>query len=739
MASIWRLLTSGPGRQVDGDASRTQSSSVRPQRVKKDLHRRRSLAGLFTSPPPKEPEYDITSLTCEERIHYPLYNPRDPRHNSEYFAYARNSKGIWANYGQSIRSRLQGPSKSGVRSPNFQKRNPHRSIRSRFVSFTGSSRLMKRLSRSESPSKPHMSSLWEPERPSRISSREKASSNSLLDRIDNPQFSPFPEARSVPLPCLLPSLPSMSSGLMSPLELEACTAGGFIELETSHVQNHDTRPHTFNPPLQPFHILRNAVSSMSSGHPLNQGYPGFTNTSNSRYQKGSSPVPIMIKRPPLRRQEARVANEGDNPNFPTFLSKQLHSHSSDLDNRKEDGETKSVENLATGRRPQSLLNLGEQWLETRKQQVRVVSPGVSQPSTATDSEFGVDIYRTSAKHCYASATDSDVILSSWLSSLSCASHTRDNTDISGSTLCRSSPPATRHPSRVGQTRSGSTLVSQLQGGNVKGSSRSGTRDCTGLVTNGRVARDTCEEASAKSNSPQPGTIIESERVEKPIPLDPVSNIPPEAGRVFEMPKAPLNLHLNSPGNPSQLSKSLREPLCESDLKTGANKAGPWPSSIDSRIENGNLNQLPQDHRQLSLAVDGHDTESRGNVEFIRKCRNIPVSHAEENRTPGCSGNAKTRSASQDATNRRIGGLDTGEKRSKSSSNRKDGTSSCSGSGSGGSGQSDPLTNSTAGTSIVDNASDQNLAAKVKAKNGAARPGIGIKVLPTNGDAILLKN
>ncbi|OJD16249.1 hypothetical protein AJ78_03586 [Emergomyces pasteurianus Ep9510] len=781
MGSIWRLLTSSPGCQLDGDASRTQSSSVRPRRVKKDLHRRRSLAGLFTSSHPKESEHDITTLTCEERIHYPLYNPRDPRHNSDSLAYGSNGKGLWARYGLSIKSRLQGVSKSGIRSPNFQQLNPRRSIRSGLVSLTGSSRLMKRLSRSESPSKPHLSSIWEPQTPNRIGSREIAS-NSLLGQIDNAQFSAFPEPLSIPQPCLLPSLPSMSSGLMSPLELEACASGGFMEQETSYVQNYDTRTHGFNRPLQPFHILQNAVSSISSGQPLNEGYSGYTNTSNSSEllgphvpsvqngifcaksssdqvsQKGNPPMPITPKRPPLHRQAARVANARHNANLPTLLSKQMHSRSSDLDNQIEEDERKPVENLANGRKTQSLLNLGEQWLETRQQQFQVVTPGVSQPSTATDSEFGVDLYRTAAKHRYASAAESDAVLSSWLFSLSCVSHTRDNTDISGSTLCRSPPPSTRHPSQVGQTGSVSTPVLRWQDGSVKESPRLGMWDCTGLVINDKVARDSYEESCSKSNSKQPGTTVESARLKKPSPPGSISNIPSENGRASEMPKAPLNLHLNLPESPSQLSNSLREPFCEGDLKTGANKTALWPGSVNSRIENGNLNQL-------SLAVDGHDTESCGEVEFIRKCQSIPVSRTEKTRISSCRGNAKTRSDSSDAINRviiptcktsyvsgvettadhdlasreRMGDLDVCDDGSKSSSNHKDGTSSCCGSGSGGSGQSDPLTNSTARTSVVDFASAQSLTTKANVKEGATGSEIGIKVLPTKGNAILLKN
>ncbi|KKZ63778.1 hypothetical protein EMCG_01882 [[Emmonsia] crescens] len=760
---------------------------MRSRCVKQELHRRRSLAGLFTSPPPQEPDQDKTNITCKERIHYPLYNPRDPRHNSDAFAGDINAKGFWASYGRSIRSRLHGSIKSGAQSPNFQQQKPRRSIRSGFASLTGSSRLMKRFSRSEKPSKPHLSSIWEPQSPSQIS-RHEVASNLLPGHVENSQLSYFPEALSVPRPYLLPSLPSMSSGLMSALELEACTAAGYTEQETSYIQHYDTRPHTFRQPLQPFHILRNAVSSMSNGQPIIQARPGYTNISNSSEllgaqvpsvqddrlctnklsvlvsENGSSPIPITPKRPPLNRQQARVVNERDNANLSTLLNKQMHSHSSALDNQKKEDESKTPEKLTNITKPQSLLNLGEQWLETRKQPLRVVSPGISQPSTATDSEFGVGIYRTSAKHRYALTTESDAVLSSWLSSLSSVSHTRDNTDISGSTLCHSPPPSTGHLSAK-QTGSFPTSALRWQDRSVTRSSRSETRYGSGLVINNKDAWNEHEEASSKSNPPRPRITTESTIQEKPGNPSFVRNIRPDVGRPFEVPKAPLNLHLNLADNPSQLSNSLREQLCESDLETEANEGAFCPDSIDTRVERGNLNQLPKDNSSHSPVLGGHDIEGHGKVEFVRECQSIPVSHAEENRAPSYSGNAKVRNVSQGAANRirisacktsytpcveptadcgpgpreRTGSHAAGDRGSKSSSSRKDGSSSGSGSGSGGSGQSDPLTNSTAGTSVVDFASDQNLTTKTKAEEHAGSPEMDIKTLPSKDDAVLLKN
>ncbi|PGH01591.1 hypothetical protein GX51_05156 [Blastomyces parvus] len=666
MASIWRRLTASPDCRLDEDASRTQSS-LRSRCVKKDLHRRRSLAGLFTtSPPSKEPDQNITTITCEERIHYPLYNPRDPRHNSDALAYDRKDKGFWATYGRSIRSRFQGSTKPGTVSPNIQQQNSRRSIRSSFVSFTSSSRLMKRFSRSETPAKPSLSSIWEPQ-----SSNQDVACKLLPDPIDDPQLPAFPEALSAPRQYLLPSLPSMSSGLMSPLELEACTAGEHMEKETSHFQNYGSGPQTFSRPIQPFHILRNAVSSMSSGQPAVQARPSYTNISNNRSEMASSPIPIMSKRPLFNHQQTRMVKGRDNANMSTLLSKQMHSHSSTFDDKQND-EGQNPKVSTNSAKPESLLNLGEQWLETRMQPPREVNSGISQPSTATDSEFGVEMYRTSGPHRYASTTESDAVLSSWLSSLSSISHPRDNTNISGSTLCRS-PPSTRHPSRAKQAGLLSTSDSLWQDGLVQGFPGSKTRHCSEPLIRDKAAANKREGQASKSNSP-----------------------------------------------------------------TG----------------NSHLKQLPIENRPDSPVLDGHDTDGHGEVQFGTECPIMPITHPNETSAPSCSGNTRPpRSVSQDATNRktisackascipcvktptdsgttsieRREGQVAGDRGSKSSCSRKNGSSSGSGSGSGDSGQSDPLTNSTAGTSVVDFTSDQNLTTKTKEEQRTPCP-IGIKTL-----------
>ncbi|EQL35332.1 hypothetical protein BDFG_02845 [Blastomyces dermatitidis ATCC 26199] len=733
MASIWRRMTSSPDCRLDEDASKTQSS-LRSRRVKKDLHRRRSLAGLFTtSPPSKEPDQNITTITCEERIHYPLYNPRDPRHNIDALACDSKDKGFWTTYGRSIRSRFQGSAKSGTVSPSIQQRNSRRSIRSSFVSFTSSSRLMKRFSRSETPSKPPLSSIWEPQ-----SASQEVACKLLPDKIDDSQLSGFHEALGAPRQYLLPSLPSMSSGLMSPLELEACTAGAHTEQETSYPQNYGSGPQTFSRPLQPFHILRNAVSSMSSGQSAVQAHPKYANISNNRSEMASSPIPITSKRPPLNHQQARMVKARDGANMSTLLSKQMHSHSSTLDDKK-NNESQISKILSNGAKPESLLNLGEQWLETRMQPLREVSPGISQPSTATDSEFGVEMHRTSGPHYYASTTESDAVLSSWLSSLSSISHPRDNTDISGSTLCRSPPSSTRHPSRAGQA------------GLVQGLSGSKTRHCSEPLIRDKAATNKREETPSKSNSLRPEVSTESMGQENPDNPNSVRNIHLEVGRPFEVPNAPVNLHMKSEENSNPVSNSFRD---NGDLKTAFTKGDFWSGSIDSRIRNGDLKQLPNENRPDSPVLDGHDTDGHGEVQFATECPIMPVTHPKETRAPSYSGNTRPpQSVSQDAPNRKIistcktscipcaktptdCGTTPMERResqvaddrgSKSSCTRKNGSSSGSGSGSGDSGQSDPLTNSTAGTSVVDFTSDQNLTAKRNEDQRTASP-MGIKAL-----------
>ncbi|EER40361.1 conserved hypothetical protein [Histoplasma capsulatum H143] len=429
MASIWKRLTLSPEGRFGEDASRTQPSSLRSRRVKNDLHRRRSLAGLFTtSSPSKEPDQDITTITCQERIHYPLYNPLDPRHDLDALAYEGNDKGFWASYGRSVRARFQGSTKPGTVSPNTQNQKPRRSIRSSFASFTGSSRLLKRLSRSEVPSSPLLNSIREPLDASQIEPEDKAS-HLLLDRVDGSQTSFLLEVLDFPRQYYLPSLPSMSSGLMSPLELEACTAGRYAEQETSYLQNYESALHKFSRPVQPFNILQNAVTSMPGGQPAVQRRQGYTNSSNTselleahipciqddilctngvsaaESERASLPIPITSKRPLFNRQQARVYRK-DNSNLSTSRRKQMQTHPAALDSRKQE-KTQIPKDLANGAKPQSLLNLGEQWLETRMQPPRAAGPEISEPSTITDSEFGAEMHRTCAPHRYASTTESD--------------------------------------------------------------------------------------------------------------------------------------------------------------------------------------------------------------------------------------------------------------------------------------------------------------------------------------------
>ncbi|OJD21656.1 hypothetical protein ACJ73_07001 [Blastomyces percursus] len=734
MASIWRRLTSSPDYQLDEDASRMQSS-LRSRCEKKDLHRRRSLAGLFTtSPPSKEPDQNITTITCEERIHYPMYNPRDPRHNIDALACDSKGKGFWATYGRSVRSRFQGSTKSGTVSPNIQQRNSRRSIRSSFAYFTSSPRLMKRFSRSEATSKPPLSSIWEPQ-----SAIQKVACKLLPDKIDDSQPSGFPEAPGAPGRYLLPSLPSMSSGLMSPLELEACTTGAHMEQETSYPQNHGSGPQTFSRPLQPFHILRNAVASMSSAQPAVQARPKYANISNNRSEMASSPISITSKRPPLNHQQARMVKAREDANMPTLLSKQMHSRSSTFDD-KQNNESQIPKILTNGAKPESLLNLGQQCLETRMQPLREVSSGISQPSTATDSEFGVEMYRTSSPHRYSSTTESDAVLSSWLSSLSSIAHPRDNTDISGSTLCRSPPSSTRHTSRAGQAALLSTLDLLWQDGLVQGFSGSKTRHCSEPLIRDKPTTNKHEETPSKSNSLRPKISTKSvgqENFDNPSFL---RNIHLEVGRTLELANTPFNLHMKSEENLNPVSNSCRE---KSDLKPGFNKGDFWPGSIDSRIRSGGLKQPPNENRPDSPIPSGH-----GEVQFGIECPIIPVTHPEETRAPpSYSGNTRPpQRVSQDATDRKITstcktswipGVKTpdcgttsmerresqvnGDRGSKPSSTRKNDSNSGSGSGSGDSGQSDPLTSSTAGTSVVDFTSDKNLTTKTNGEQRTASP------------------
>ncbi|EEH03074.1 predicted protein [Histoplasma capsulatum G186AR] len=752
MASIWKRLTLSPEGRFGEDASRTQPSSLRSRRVKNDLHRRRSLAGLFTtSSPSKEPDQDITTITCQERIHYPLYNPLDPRHDLDALAYEGNDKGFWASYGRSIRARFQGSTKPGTVSPNTQNQKPRRSIRSSFASFTGSSRLLKRLSRSEIPSSPLLNSIREPLDVSQIEPEDKAS-HLLPDRADGSQTSFLPEVLDVPRQYYLPSLPSMSSGLMSPLELEACTAGRYAEQETPYVQNYESALHKFSRPVQPFNILQNAVTSMPGGQPAVQRRQGYTNSSNTKSERASLPIPITSKHPPFNRQQARVYRK-DNSNLSTSRRKQMQSHPAALDSRKQE-KTQIPKDLANGAKPQSLLNLGEQWLETRMQPPRAASPEISEPSTITDSEFGAEMYRTCAPHRYASTTESDAVLSSWLSSLSSICHPRDNTDISGSTLCRSQPPSTRHPSDLY-----SASVLRRPYGHAQASSRSETLQCSELGISDADTNKHKNAFASKSNSPQQGIAPEFAKLENFSNLNSVRNTRPDVGGPYEVPNDLLNLGIKSTDTPSQLSNSLRKQFCESDLTTGFHEGNLWPGSIDSRIGNDHLKQLHKENRPNPLVLDGHDLEGHGNVQFGGEYQIISATHPAGNQAPGYSGNTRAQSGSQDATNGKIipifetsyglcidtstncgpasrgksGSQIRPDQGSKSSCGRKNGSSSCSGSGSGDSGQSDPLTNSTAGTSVVDFAKDHNLTTKAKAEERTTSPQMNIMALPSKID------
>ncbi|EDN04542.1 predicted protein [Histoplasma mississippiense (nom. inval.)] len=532
MASIWKRLTLSPEGRFGEDASRTQPSSLRSRRAKNDLHRRRSLAGLFT-----------TSSPAKEPIHYPLYNPLDPRHDLDALAYEGNDKGFWASYGRSIRARFQGSTKPGPVSPNTQNQKPRRSIRSSFASFTGSSRLLKRLSRSEIPSSPRLNSIREPLDASQIEPEDKAS-YLLLDRSDGSQTSFLPEVLDVPRQYYLPSLPSMSSGLMSPLELEACTAG-----------SHHAQP-----------VLK-------------------------------------------------------------------------------------FQNLA----PSQILNLGRK--------CTAHAPRIVMLRLQRVMRFSAPGYL----HYLAFVTRATIL------------------------IFLEAPCVGPNPLQQG-TQVTYTLH-QFYGGHM---------DMLKLPLDRRHCN---------------------------------------VGGPYEVPNDLLNLGIKSTDTPIQLSNSLRKQFCESDLTTGFHKGDFWPGSIDSRIGNDHLKQLHKENRPNPRALDGHDLEGHGSVQFGGEYQIISATHPGENQAPGYSGNTRVRSDSQDATNGKIipnfetsyglcidtstncgptsrgksGSQIRPDQCSKSSCGRKNGSSSCSGSGSGDSGQSDPLTNSTAGTSVVDFAKDHNSTTKTKAQ------------------------
>ncbi|PGH16721.1 hypothetical protein AJ79_01594 [Helicocarpus griseus UAMH5409] len=873
MAPIWKLFT-GSGRRPDESPPGGQTT-YKSQRVKEGPRHRRSLSSLFTSSSARKRDRETATITCEERQHYPLYDPCDPRHNTEILC-GKNDKGLWASYGRSIRARLHGSLRSVNKAPNSQSKT-RRSMRSSFVSLTGSSRLVRRLSKAENPSKSHMRSIWEPQNqcPNAIDIESKQPS----DETDDFQLPYTTEAQSPPPVYLLPSLASISSGLMSPLELDSCPFNEYTEHEPSNSQAPSARlPPISNQSLQPSHILRHVVSSAPVKRAVSQGRPGNTDINSSSVSLGAPNPPstlndtacadrIAIQCTPPLSSTPKQSNLDCQENIAPYKTKsagmsvssgrRIFSQSSALSNQKAMELNTIVADSKECSTTGSYLHLGDEWLETRKDGLHETSPGISQISTATDSEFGAELHRTSARHQYAATPEGDAALNSWLSSVTSVSHNRENTDFSGSTLCRSPRHSTteplsqqttllqdRHPNRgslrpdirchgefafsneEGSDGYGSAFPesssSQLRRalGNMRHENSSHTISANSLLpgisklfeppqpqlsprcpSDSLSATSLLPEISRMFGTPEPRDSSQ----DSPDPVSPTSLLPelsrlfsvsgsqlslqesskpvsatsllpevsklfetsgsqldlekscsatsllPEVGRLFGMSESQTSLHRDQGYGIGQ--KSLRDQLCENSPESEASITAFWPDSIDSCIKN--VDPVKVEQVRLSKNAQG-----QGKAEFTAN-QNSLVPHVETSRTQNHSGSAKPRDFSFDKVDRiaassrkasrisyepaenrvlasveRSGNYATSGRDSKASSNRKDASSS--GSGSDGSGQSDPLSTTTAGTSIFDFPSDQGMVSKAKYERPPPIPEGAIVKTSENGDEARVK-
>ncbi|KAK2737704.1 hypothetical protein FQN55_000919 [Onygenales sp. PD_40] len=733
--SLWKPWIRSESHGQDSSTRRIGLGSLR---VKGALHRRKSLADIFPSVSPRKKRED--EITCQERIHYPLYDAQNPSHNTE-------ARQRWRTSRISV-----GASRSGSPRANSPTSPPksRRSLRRSFVSLTGTIRLKGIFSRKQKPSKPDLASVWEPQSPSHIGPNQ-ASNMHLWGNIGDPHLIDgleIPDPLLPRRPYVLPSLPSMGSELMSPLALEAC---GMQVYEGHQEANMETRvldPLSMNTAIRPADILSHTVYSPQCSQDLVEGPNGhisnrqdysenhlFPPKCNRIYEEqlptsrsGETSSAAHSYKDPFHRNHSQdcLVSGPRRTNLSPSLDKPAPSQLPTPQDPKI-GEPSLSVILGEDEKPVSTPRLGKRWLESRHGNCCAASPDISQQSTASDSEFGYELHTTRARDRGPWTPESDQVFT-WYSSMTSGSNRKENRHFSRSSLSPC-PPSSRDPSGAKSSEFLAPPEIRCRDGNVTDQSPARNSDdprfqgqrLSGMVpTDNRIVVKKTRESSSRPVRPR------SEQIRAPMNPRAFSNLastmdPRHTSNIFSENYSPQRqLTPNSAADSNQSLEALRDQLCESSPEISAKDIAFWPESIDSCVENDKLRDYMESNIPSNRSSDTYDVEKLNSLiptkQVARtpsldiKARNISSHAAVKPDTPVPS----TSHLARESTCTDIpvsGGIQetracSGRSRKPSSSRNQDSSS-----GTGGSSQSDPLTNSTAGTSIVDFPGEQMASSK----------------------------
>ncbi|KAK2811698.1 hypothetical protein FQN50_002044 [Emmonsiellopsis sp. PD_5] len=729
--TLWKPWIRSESHAQDSPTRRIGLGSLR---VKSTLHRRKSIADLFPSVSlRKKREDEKDEITCQESIHYSLYDARNPSHNTEAPLFRQRWRTSRISVGA---SRSGSPRASSPTSPPKSRR----SLRHSFVSLTGTIRLKGIFSRKQKPARPDLESVWEPQSPNHIGPNETSNMHLWGDIRDPHLFDglEIPDPLLPRRPYVLPSLPSMGSGFTTLFDSEEARGGQVYEgHQEANVETRVLDSLSMNSPIRPANIVSNTVYSPQFSQDLAQGPKGPVSNSRGYSENHLSPpkcnriyeeqlptstpgktssVPHSYKNPVHRNHDQdRLVSGPSRTNLSPSLDKPAPSQLPTPQDPKVGEPPIHSVRLGKDETPVSTPRLGKKWLESRHGNCCAASPGISQQSTASDSEFGYELHTTCARDRGPWTPESDQVFT-WYSSMTSGSNRKENRHCSGGSLSPC-PPSSRDPSGAKSSEFLAPPEIRWRDGNVKDQSPARSSDdprfqgqrLSGMVpTDNSIVVKKTRESSPRPVRPRSGQI--------PAPMNPraFSNLasamdPRSTSNPFsENHSLQRQFTPNSAADSNQSLEALREQLCESSPEISTISF--WPESIDSCVENDNLRDYMESNIPSNRSSDTYDVEKLNSLiptkqvaktpSLDTKARNISSDAAVKPDTPVPSTSRPAREStcidipvSEDIQETRAC---SSRSRKPSSSRNQDSSS-----GTGCSSQSDPLTNSTAGTSIVD--------------------------------------
>ncbi|PGH04456.1 hypothetical protein AJ80_08509 [Polytolypa hystricis UAMH7299] len=447
-------------------------------RLSKNLRRPHSLSALFSSTARRSGSLEIPreAISCEERIHYPLYNPRNPKHNPHarpgaQIVFARSP----------FQAKSSSPSKSTPRSIGSSSKSLRRA-RSSLVAFAETIRSKTLFSSREIPQQPDF----------------LAHESQVLTGIDTTSAHPCGPI-DIPLPRLSRDTDVSVSAIYpayledpfrsrvqptNPAPVRHSTSLPIID-QLSHISTteearcfQDSRNNSLryiatdgNDPVKkelagPRSSSRNIDSlprSLIAGLPhlpppsaqnisLASDDPGYLSGSESTAdsldsERGRSiNATVTYCAPPRIERDtstsldiprARPQWKASNPHRANRLSLLCGpvpstGYSTETQNLRGIFGVSSDMYEADGERSDSeqSFELGRAWLESRKPRCHIEDSddlAFSEPSTESDPDFGVEIYRTRCISQHNTPTaESDKLLASWLAARGAFQITNDN-------------------------------------------------------------------------------------------------------------------------------------------------------------------------------------------------------------------------------------------------------------------------------------------------------------------------